>query len=90
MVNNKFEEAIEELLKIHKDMPDLRLGEILQGSVDHEGMRNNVNLFDVSNKRLVKAMKEHYDNEKQKRVKAELRKKHIKKNKEIKEEKFII
>ena len=47
-------------------------------------------MFDVSNKRLVKAMKEHYDNEKQKRVKAELRKKHIKKNKEIKEDKFII
>ena len=58
MTDTKFKEILKILIKIHKIKPDLRFGEIIQGSVDIVGV-NNANFYDLSSKQVLNRLKDY-------------------------------
>jgi len=58
MVDTNYLEIIEILETIHEKNPDLRFGQVIQGSVDVIGV-NNANFFDLSSKQILTRLKEY-------------------------------
>lgn len=55
-----FNEIIKTIRKLHKDMPDLRFGEVIQNAIDSDVRLTNVNINDKSDKVLFHAIKKYY------------------------------
>lgn len=55
----EFEDIIKELQAIHSAMPDIRFGRIIQEAIDSDKRLHNVNLFDISSKNLLSALKQY-------------------------------
>ena len=58
MTDLNFKEILEILEKIHKKKPNLRFGEVIQGSVDVVGC-TNVNFFNLSSKQILNRLKKY-------------------------------
>lgn len=58
MTDLNFKHVLEELEDIHEAMPDLRFGQVIQESLDRKKGRSNIDLFKVSTKELLMAVRE--------------------------------
>lgn len=67
MSDTLFNECLHILTNIHKDMPDLRLGEVVQNALDSGCGKHNVCFSQVSTKECKMALQKYYDREKRKR-----------------------
>lgn len=56
MTDTFFVKVLDELELLHREFPDLRLGEVIQGSVDKKKATNNKCLHDISSKELLVAV----------------------------------
>lgn len=61
MADTNFGKILIELSQIHKDMPDLRFGEVIQSAIDSNKKIDNINFFDVSSKSILSALKKYYN-----------------------------
>lgn len=56
MTDTYFDKILEILNQIHEEYPTLRLGQVLQGAVDHHFKSSNRDLHDISSKQLHESM----------------------------------
>ncbi len=67
--DQNFTKVLNELKKLHKEYPTMRLGTLIQAAIDTKKKRFNFNLNDVSTKELFASVKDYGKMLKEKTVK---------------------